>query len=435
MTDVSEKALSDWRHHGSPVDHSRSAAGVEQGDRMQFESDPEVSGFSAQALEGLLADIEAGRPDLHDGWQLYISRDSRPVVDAAGGEARAGTAMQPDTLTLWFSSSKPITATAVAILWERGLVSLDDRIRRYIPDFMSGKEEATIRHVLTHRGGFPFADLAGMPATWNELVEQVVGSPALHEPGAAAVYHATAGWVALGALVEAVDGRRIDRFVEEEIFGPLGMTSCHLGIPPDRLEELRDRVAHIGCKLPEGHPLRPVFDLPHLNTEAGLRWISPGGCGRGPARELGRFYEMILGRGERDGVRILSEQTVEAITSVHRLGVVDHLASIGIPHPKWGDEPPWGLGFIVQGADFGPRASFRSVGHSGHSSSTAFCDPEYGLVVSFITNGLPGFEKNIERMRSVTDAIYAAAGIPDPGDSAPPDLAAMFAQMEAIAGS
>lgn len=402
---------------------------------MRFESDPVAHGFSEDGLEAVIELLEAGRPELHDGWQLYVSRNGVPVVDAAGGEARPGTPMTSDSLQLWFSSSKPLTATAVGILWERGQLSLDDPVSNYLPGFASGKENATIRHILTHRGGFPFADLAGMTDTWEELVEQVAGSPALHEPGSAAIYHATSGWVALGALVEAVDGRRIDRFVEDEIFEPLGMSDCHLGIPAERLEELRDRIAHIGCKLPERHPMRPIFDLPHLNTAEGLRWISPGGCGRGPAHGLGRFYEMILGRGERDGVRILSEQTAEALTSVHRLGVTDHLAAVGIQHPKWGAEPPWGLGFVVQGSDFGPRASFRSVGHSGHSSSTAFCDPEHGLVVSFITNGLPGFERNHERMRSVTGAVYEAAGIPDPGETDVPDLAALFGQMQPLAGS
>lgn len=404
---------------------------------MDIMAEPRATGLDAAGLEHIIRVIETGRPDLHDGWQLYISRDGVCVVDTAGGEARQDVPMTPDTLMLWFSSSKPLTAIAIGMLWERGFVSLDDPIAKYIPEFGDGKERATIRHILTHRGGFPFADLNVFTAVWEEIVAQVVASPALYEPGSTTMYHATSGWVVLGELVERVDGRRIDRFVSEEIFNPLGMQDCYLGIPPEKLEDLRNRVAHIGCKLPKGHPLRPIFDLPHLNTDEGLRWISPGGCGRGPAHGLGRFYEMILGRGERNGVRLLSPQTVEALTSVHRFGVSDLVSGFGMPHPKWGSEPPWCLGFASQEADFGPRASFRAVGHSGHSSSTAFCDPEYGLVVAFVTNGLPGFSKNAARMLAVTEAIYEAAGVPDPTKTGLPstELTALFSRMAASAGT
>ncbi|MFN8102936.1 MAG: serine hydrolase domain-containing protein [Acidimicrobiia bacterium] len=368
------------------------------------------TGFTEAGLAGVVDVLEAGIPDLHDGYQIYISRHGVPVLDAAGGEARPGTPMTPETLTLWFSSTKPLTSVAVGILWERGLIALDDRVQAYIPEFAAGKEPATIRHVLTHRGGFPFADL-GQTGSWEELVERVVTAPAQMSPGSAAMYHATAGWVVLGELVRRVDGRRIDRFVREEICEPLGMVDTWLGIPEDRLEEMRDRCAHIACKVPADDPARMIFDLPHLNEDAGLTWLSPGGCGRGPAHDLGRFYEMVVGRGERAGVRIVSPQTIEALTAVARIGLPDLLISMGGEDARWGADIPWSLGFVPASLDFGPHASHRAVGHAGHASSVGYCDPEHGLAVAMVTNGLAGFERAAARMTAVNSAIYAACGL------------------------
>jgi len=66
--------------------------------------------------------------------------------------------MRPDQLMLWMSSVKPVTAIAVAQMWERGLLAFDDPVAQHIPEFAtSGKFAITIRHVLTHTGGFPKA--------------------------------------------------------------------------------------------------------------------------------------------------------------------------------------------------------------------------------------------------------------------------------------
>ncbi|MBX7159451.1 MAG: beta-lactamase family protein [Acidimicrobiia bacterium] len=370
------------------------------------------TGFTAAGISRVVDVLEAGIPDLHDGFQIYVSRHGVPVIDAAGGHARPDTPMTTDTLTLWFSSTKPLTAVAIGILWERGAIALDDLVRTYIPEFGAGKEAATIRHVLTHRGGFPFADF-GQTGSWDELVERVMAAPANTPPGSAAMYHATAGWVVLGELVRRVDGRRIDQFVREEICEPLGMADTWLGIPAGRLDELRPKCAEIACKVPADDPARMIFDLPHLNTDAGLTWLSPGGCGRGPAHDLGKFYEMILGRGERHGVRIASPQTIEALTAVSRIGIPDMLITMTGEDPKWGVDIPWSLGFAPASQEFGPHASHRAVGHAGHASSIGYCDPEHGLAVVVVTNGLAGFERASQRMVALNTAIYSACGLAD----------------------
>ena len=103
--------------------------------------------------------IEQGIADkLHLGAQLYVSRDGATVADLAIGEATSGVPMRPDHLMLWMSSVKPVTAVAIGQMWEQGRLGLDDKVAQHIPEFRTkGKEPITIRHVMTHTGGFPRA--------------------------------------------------------------------------------------------------------------------------------------------------------------------------------------------------------------------------------------------------------------------------------------
>ena len=89
----------------------------------------------------------------HTGAQLYASLRGRTVVDLAVGEARLGVPMATDTIVEWASATKPVTCSAAALLWQRGLFDLDDPVCRHLPEFAAnGKEAVTIRHLLTHSG-------------------------------------------------------------------------------------------------------------------------------------------------------------------------------------------------------------------------------------------------------------------------------------------
>src|SRR5260370_10494136 len=105
-----------------------------------------------RAAKVIESGIERG---LHIGAQLYVSQNGKRIADLAFGLSHEGVAMTPDTIMLWMSSTKPITVVAIAQMWERGKIALDDRVAKYIPEFGArGKKSITIRHVLTHTGGF-----------------------------------------------------------------------------------------------------------------------------------------------------------------------------------------------------------------------------------------------------------------------------------------
>jgi CubicO group peptidase (beta-lactamase class C family) len=156
-------------------------------------------------LEKASTVIEAGiKARLHLGAQLYVSRDGNTVGDLAFGEAREGVAMRPDTLMLWMSSIKPVTAVAVAQMWERGKLDLDDPVARHIPEFAAkGKERVTIRHVLTHTGGFPGAVLQWSADPWEKTIAELCAAPLEPGwvPGERMGYHVASGWYTLAEIV------------------------------------------------------------------------------------------------------------------------------------------------------------------------------------------------------------------------------------------
>src|SRR5215207_5669824 len=120
-----------------------------------------------QALE---AGIGAG---LHLGAQLYASLNGKVLADGALGEDRPGVPLTPDHLMLWLSSTKPVTAVAIAQIWELGRLELDDPVARHIPEFAAnGKERITLRHLLTHTAGIRMLD-TGWHEPWEAVIARI----------------------------------------------------------------------------------------------------------------------------------------------------------------------------------------------------------------------------------------------------------------------
>lgn len=362
-------------------------------------------------LKRTRAAVEKGiEQGLHPGAQLFAALNGEIVADLAFGQARGGIAMTPNTVNLWLSSSKPVAAVAIAQLWERGKLAIDDHVHRHLPEFASnGKDAITIRHLLTHTGGFrgPLNNFTG--GTWDEIIARICGmrvEPSW-SPGLKAGYHIATSWFILGELVRRIDGRSFDQYAREEVFRPLGMNDSWIGMPAEHFqqyaEDERLGFMHITEK---GEP-NP--DYPG-NTLEGNVMPRPGANGRGPMRELGRFYQMLSNGGSLNGTTILSPQTVEAFTAHQRVGLFDHTFQHLLD---------WGFGFLVGSNHYGPNipygygehSSSRTFGHSGSQSSAGFCDPEHGLVVAVVCNGTPGEAKHQARMRGIYAALYEDLGL------------------------
>jgi len=426
--------------------HERGAPDAGQASRAperQRQAAGPIQGAGADRLPETLAVIDAGRREgLHLGAQVYVSRRGEPVADLALGWARPGEELTPDHLMLWLSSTKPVTAVAIATLWETGALGLDDPIAAHVPEFAAGgKGGVTIRHALTHTGGFRMAGTRWPDEPWDAIIGRICERKLEPRwvPGEKAGYHLTSSWFMLGEIARRLDGRPFDRFVRAAVLEPLGMDDSWIGMPAERWRDYGARIAPLwntagaaeaGNERGEGSPSGHGWTREERVTRP-----SPGGNGRGPVRELGRFYETLLAGGALHGRRVLRPQTVEALTARHRVGMFDH---------TFRHELDWGLGFIPDnkhyGADggggagrakgaggagapgsegresgvpygYGRLCSRRTYGHSGYRSSTAFADPVHGLAVAIAFNGTPEAEPHRLRMQRTVEAVYRDLGL------------------------
>lgn len=351
---------------------------------------------------------------LHLGAQLYVSVDGQRVAEIALGESRLGAPMTPETLVLWLSSTKPVVAALALQLQEQGRLDIDLPVATYVPEFAAnGKERVTVRHLLTHTCGFRWVDIGWPQTTWPQIIARLCAAKLERGwvPGEKAGYHPFTSWHILGEVIERVTKTPLSRWVRERIFEPLGMNDSWIGMPADRYVAYGER---IGVLADTEKPDRP----PHrYSSERGVTDCVPGANGYGPMRELGRFYEMLLGDGEYHGVRILSTETVREMTSRQREGLFDETFKHKID---------WGLGFIINSNrygdpatpyGYGPHAADATFGHSGSMSSVAFADPVHRLVVATYFNGTPGERRHHERIQAVCAAIYVDLGFADEGQS------------------
>src|SRR5687768_17371160 len=131
---------------------------------------PVVEALERQRQEGL-----------HEGAQVYVSVGGEVLLDEVLGEARDGRPLRADDLMMWYSSSKPVTSAAILQLWERGRLGLDDPVGRYVDGWGAGKERCTVRHVLTHTGGFGMVgpgECFDRQLTYEETVARIAAHPA-----------------------------------------------------------------------------------------------------------------------------------------------------------------------------------------------------------------------------------------------------------------
>jgi CubicO group peptidase (beta-lactamase class C family) len=379
------------------MDGSRTAATYEA--EMTIEATPgAMNPEGLRAVETLFQQqLDEG---LHPGSALAVYWHGRLVLELFGGQAEreSGRPVTPETLFVLFSATKPLSAVCLHILLERGRFDLDDPVARFWPEFArNGKAAVTVRHVLTHSGGFPQHPPQLPPRKWGDwkaIVEAMEEIEPIWEPGQDTGYHPlNFGWV-VGELVRRIDGRPISQFLKDEVAGPLGMRDTYLGLPP----ELEGRVARLYAADEEVDPrVVAVFNRPEVHQA-----VIPAGCGISTARDLARFYAALAAGGTLDGTRILSAESVERATAlqVH----VQSDRTLGIPMR-------WALGFHLGGNPvdlFGYNTSPRAFGHGGHGSSVGWADPDLGVAVAIITNGLRSAAGHAMRVAALSEAIRKA---------------------------
>ena len=367
---------------------------------------PEDTGMSSKHL-ALLDEIVGGAAARKDfpGAVLLVARKGKIVYRKAFGLSQLVPEPRPIAADMIFdlaSITKPVaTATSIMLLVERGKIRLWDRVKLYVPEFSTwcgekgiAGEEARLYHLLTHTSGLPpytdaeeAAKKLGGPCTTADLVRLIAELPKESPAGTKFVYSCL-NFITLAHIVHEVSGKTIAEFSEENIFRPLGMARTFFR-PPEAL---------IGSCVPtqvvDGKPLRGVVHDPLARLQGGIS----GNAGLfSTADDLAVFAQMLLNRGEADGVRILSPLSVERMTEIY---------------PKVG-QAGRGLGWdldsdyaTVRGDLFGPR----SYGHSGYTGTSIWIDPETATAIVFLTNCVhPDDKGNVIALRSKVSNVVAAS--------------------------
>lgn len=359
-------------------------------------------------LEALFEDQVA--VGLHHGAQLAVYVDGEETLTLAGGTTGPdGDPMAADDRMVFFSCTKPLTAVAIHQLVENGDLDYDDAIVEHWPTFAdedTPKADVTIRHVLSHQGGFPVGEFDLRSEDWTDWDAVVAAMEVIDlqfEPGSTAAYHPlNYGWV-LGELIRRVDGRGPGSYVREEVCERIGMTDTYLGLP----EDVEDDVATLTAFEAFDRARDPERGLEgdnegsarNFNREDFHRAAMPAASAVGTARDLARFYACLGNGGELDGDRLLDRETVETATTLQV--AVEEDATMGVARR-------YGLGFGLAGTAtdrFGTLAPVGTFGHGGLGSSISWADPDAGLAVAYVTNGIRDSYEHRARVNALGDAV------------------------------
>jgi CubicO group peptidase (beta-lactamase class C family) len=400
------------------------------------EVDAAEAGFDPERLaridRRLDAYVDAG---LHKGSHVVVTRGGKIVHSSTRGlrDEAAGLPVETDTIWRIYSMTKPVTSVAAMILYEQGALSLFDPVSKFIPSFGSlrvhrkgpaaapltapASEPMLVWHLLTHTAGLsygffflnPVDDayrtagfLLGLPEdyTLEEACDRWAELPLLFEPGAEWNYsHATD---VLGRVVEVASGRPLDEFFAERIFEPLGMQETGFFVPEanaERLAALYDFDPATGLPVPSKSNLlgnkRPQF--------------LAGGHGlASSAADYHRFTQMLLRRGELNGVRILAPRTVDLMAANHLPGnaTIDEFGrALGLLVSNEGRG--FGLGFapLVDPVAAKHLSSLGEYTWSGAAGTHFWIDPSEELTVLFFTQVLLAPDEIFVELRRF---VYAA---------------------------
>jgi len=374
-----------------------------------------------EAVRDAFADnFSAGR-DVGAGVAVY--HRGQPVVDLRGGffDRDRTTPYGQDTLQLVFSTTKGVTAIAVGMCVDRGLLDYDERVSAYWPEFAAaGKGDITVAQLMSHQAGLYSVDgpiTLDEALDWGTITTRLAAQQPLFEPGTTHGYHAlTYGWLA-GELVRRVDPkhRSLGRFVADEITGPLqaefwvGLPEVHESrvspmiaapLPDDpAIAEMMMKMMGPGTTAFRALYLEGAFvPKPGVQSPFNTREVHaaeiPAANGIGTASALARIYAATL--QPIDGVKLLSDATRErARVTVTPEGEAD--ACLVLPST-------FGMGFMTTGF-MSPYMGPGCYGHPGAGGSVAFASPENDIAFAFVMNQMDNNLANDPRTVNLCAAV------------------------------
>jgi len=400
--------------------------------------DAAEAGFDAERLARIDAFLDERyfAPELLAGAQLLIARDGKVVHFSTAGKARAsGEPMAKDALFRIASMTKPITSIAFMMLVEEGKVTLDQTVETIIPEwkglgvyngggggvpFLVKPPERPMMMIdlLRHTSGltYSFQHRTNVDAAYREtrlerwhgeldlggFVAALADIPLEFSPGTAWNYSVSTD--VLGLVVERVSGMKLDRFLDERIFGPLGMVDTAFQVPPEKAGRLGD------CWAFEQGKGAVLYDPGEKSAWSRPPKLLAGGAGLiSTVADYHRFCTMLLNGGELDGVRLVGRKTLDLMTANHLPGGADLTEmSRSLFSEAINAGQGFGLGF---GVNLDPAKTMLpgSKGEyywGGMFSTAFFVDPVERLHMIFMTQLMPSSTYPIRRQ--LKTLIYSA---------------------------
>jgi CubicO group peptidase (beta-lactamase class C family) len=362
------------------------------------------------------------------GCGVSVYHRGQKVVDLWGGhfDAERTTPYEEDTLQLVFSTTKGITAIAVAMCVERGLLSYDEKVSSFWPEFAQlGKESATVAQLLSHQCGLYTVDgdiSLSDALDWSTITSRLAATKPRWEIGTQHGYHAlTYGWLA-GELVRRVDpaGRSLGQFVSDEIVTPVG-GELWIGLPESQEPRVSPMIGSLaggdddtmdpavkammeqfmGPNSPGGQALslNGAFSVDGAFNRRDVHAAEiPAANGITNASTLARIYAATI--GEVDDVRLVKPEIVDRA----RITVTPN----GEPDTCLIMPTTFGMGFMTHGM-FSPYSGQGAFGHPGAGGSVAFAHPERELAMAYVMNQMATNLANDRRAQVLTDAAAACA--------------------------
>ena len=363
------------------------------------------------------------RAGMQPAIQLCLRHNGTVVLNRAIGHAWGNgpddpadadrVAVSTSTPFCVYSAAKAISTTVVHMLVEREAFSLDDRVCDYLPSYTGhGKERTTIRHVMTHSAGVPFA--TGPRADVRRVNDsdytraRLSEFKPIHRPGLVHIYHGVTWGPLVREIVSAATGRNIREILATEILDPLGFRWTNYGVAEADVPLVAPSyVTGKPLPAPIAAALRIALGgtmtqiIPFSNTPVFLTSVVPSSSTVSTADELSRFAEILRRGGELDGVRVMRPDTLAAaVRPCRRLrpDVATGLAPIR-----------WGTGFMLGSKRFGPFGTDADAafGHTGLTNVAIWADPARGLAAGLISSGKPGRHPEAERFTALLNQITA----------------------------
>lgn len=311
-----------------------------------IEATPEQVGLSRAGLDAVDAAVQAQvDAGVIPGAVTLVARHGKVCHVRAMGMKDIAASEPPaaDTIYRIFSMTKPVTAAAMMILWDEGLWKPEDALEAHLPEFADakvfvGRDEAgalvleaadhppTLLELLTHTAGLVYGTAFSDPndpvdaayraaGVWEApdlagMMERLGPLPLAYQPGSSWRY--SIGMDVQGALIEKLSGQSLPEFMRTTLFEPLGMTDTAFHTPPEK----RHRLAQLYFKGGDA-PLAPIANLLSPDYDAPPALASGGGGLVSTVGDYARFAQMLLGRGEARGVRVMSEAAARLMTTNH----------------------------------------------------------------------------------------------------------------------